>query len=709
MAAFNYNINITGDCSNTGVGAISILPSGGTAPYTIQWISPYFPTEVVFVEPAIQENLFANVYSIRINDSTLPVNNEFYVNIPVSSGVCAEILSVEKTTCGLNNGSVTATSTSNYSSTYFYLYTSGNTLVSDDVTNTGDIIFGNLSAGSYYLVAQDIGGCTGKSQTFIIEPSGTFDYGLYVVPNSSCGGSPMGKIYITGQTGQSPYTYLWSNGSTDNVITGLTAGSYTVTVTDYFGCSQIKEGIVTNVSPIGFGGFTVVNPTCFNSDGSISLQITGGTAPYYYSASTGNVLISYSSVYTLSGISSGSYTFQVTDAGLCGLIASTQLLTPQGISSVQVVSTNSFCSVNNGSILVSVQNGTTPYQYTLVYPNGDNVTYSSSLTSYIFPDLGSGVYSVFVQDLSGCTFNQDVYILSTNSFNLDAFITGTTCSLNNGSVQITVSGGSSPYTYYLDNTPYVVSTTQTATTINNIGFGVHTISVTDNDGCTQNKSIFIDNSVGIDFSLYPTSCGLGNDGTITAFISSGTPPFSYDWSENVNGNPQQILVSGLTAGTYSLTVTDINGCVQTKTTQISCGELYQTYQLYVMGSEGFQVNGGTKLGLLQMLNDGYNDLVTDNNSCSLISAQFQTKISVTPINIVVTDIFYTSVSINDAPQDNIWYNSIKNSLLSISGVQEVIIDPLTNQVTIRTVPGSPCSNQEILVEMIIIYDIMCIS
>jgi hypothetical protein len=709
MAAFNYDISITGDCSNAGLGEIRILPTGGTEPYTIQWISPYFPPNVGFIGPVVQPGLYSNVYSIRLNDSTLPINNEFYVNIPVSSGVCCQILSVDKTTCGLNNGSVTATSTSNYSSTYFYLYTSGNTLITNDVTNTDNIVFGNLSAGSYYLVAQDIGGCTGKSQSFIIEPSSSFDYGLYIVPNSSCGGSPMGKIYVTGQTGQSPYTYLWSNGATDSVVTGLTSGSYTVTVTDYYGCSLIQEAFVSDIEPVGFGYFSAITPTCLTNNGALILNITGGTAPYYYSASTGDVTISYSKTYTLSGLTSGSYSFQVTDAGLCSFVAGTQLLSPQGITSVQVTGTNSTCSSNDGSILISVQNGTFPYTYTLIYPNGNSDIYSTNATSYLFPNLNEGMYSVFVEDVNGCSYAQVVYIMTSNSFTIDVTSNDTTCGLSNGSVNIIVSGGTSPYTYYFDNTAYVVSTTQTATTINNISYGTHSVSVVDNSGCSQNKSFFINNSIGVDFSLYTTSCGVGNEGTITAFISNGEPPFTYYWSNNTPNNPQQIYVSGLTAGTYSLTIIDGNGCTQTKSTEIICGQSYQTYELYLMGGEQFQVTTGTKLGLLQMLNEGYEDLTSGNTSCNLISAQFKTNINLTPLNLNLTDIFYTSYELNDVPQDSLWYESIKSLLLTISGVIDVNINPLTNELIIRTVPGSPCSNQEISVELILIYDIMCIS
>jgi hypothetical protein len=121
MAAFNYILQITGDCQSNNAGAITIVPTGGTAPYTVQWTNPDLGQDTAVLYSS-RYGLSANTYVIRVNDSTIPTNQEFYINIPVSSGVCASILGVQDTTCNLVNGSVTGTSTSQYSSTNFYFY-----------------------------------------------------------------------------------------------------------------------------------------------------------------------------------------------------------------------------------------------------------------------------------------------------------------------------------------------------------------------------------------------------------------------------------------------------------------------------------------------------------------------------------------------------------------------------------------------------------
>jgi hypothetical protein len=95
MAEFEYNISVTGDCSNNGSGVIELSLFGGTPPYTVQWQSPLTQTNVVTIEPSVVTGLNASTYNVRVNDSTLPTNLEFFINIPVSNGVCATILNVQ--------------------------------------------------------------------------------------------------------------------------------------------------------------------------------------------------------------------------------------------------------------------------------------------------------------------------------------------------------------------------------------------------------------------------------------------------------------------------------------------------------------------------------------------------------------------------------------------------------------------------------------
>jgi hypothetical protein len=709
--AFNYNINVTGDCNNTSAGIINLIISGGSDPYTVQWITPELSTDYN-ISSVTKTNLVSGTYSIRVNDSTLPTNQVEFINIPVSSGVCSSILNVGNTTCSLDNGSVTGTSTTQYSSTNYYLYHGDGVFSQSATTNQDNVVFGSLTAGTYYMTVLDLGGCTGRSQNFIVEESEPLNYGLYMVPNSACGGTPIGKITITGLTGQPPFTYLWDTGASGNTITGLTAGGYSVTVTDGYGCQLSKSATVVNVSQLGFGTFTSTPPNCFDADGTISLTVTGGTAPYYYSASTGDVLISYSQTYTISGLSSGEYGFSVTDAGLCQLNVTTSITSVNSISSVSVNTTNSTCSSVNGEILISVVGGVTPYTYTLVSPGGSTSSISGTQTAQLFSNLSSGTYSVAVADSSGCAYLEEVTIIAENKYTISTQVSGTTCGGTNGAVTIfTTPGSTLPLDYSIDNGVYdIIDTTLTSVTFNNLTAGNHVVSVSDADDCIQTANILILGSSPLDFSLYSTSCGTGNSGKITAFINQGVTPFSFYWSDNVPNNPQQIQVSGLTGGTYSLTVVGNDGCSLARTTTISCNVSLTSYQTYVMGAEVFNIESPTKFGILQMLNEGFYDLTIDNTGCDLVSATFTAKVSVTPLDLTTSETFYTSTSLGNVPDDNLYYDTITQLLLSIPGIGSVVVNPSNNIITIETARGNDTLiGQEIVIDLIIEYDIICLT
>ena len=712
MATFDYNILVTGDCLNTNVGSISLSLTGGTPPYTVEWLIPeLLPNDLITTEPAIKTGLSATTYAVRVNDSTLPINEEFYINIPVSSGVCATILGVQGTTCSENNGSVTGTSSSDYSSTTFYLYHGDGVFSQSATTSQSTIEFGSLTAGTYYMTVLDLGGCTGQSASFIVEESEPLNYGLYTVPNSSCGGNAMGKIMITGLTGTPPYSYLWTTSATGSTVTGLTAGIYSVDVTDYYGCVLTKTATISDVPPIGLGIFTATEPTCFSADGVLTIQITGGTAPYYYSASTGQVVVQYPTSWSISGLSPGNYSFQVTDAALCTIVVGTTLTSPNGITSVSISTQGSTCSSSEGSITVSVNGGSSPYIYTLIYPGGNVLNVSNNQTTQLFSNLSSGTYGVSVQDQSGCFYMDEVTLFATNTFTISTETTGTTCNRSNGYILVNKSeGGSSPFDYSLDGLVNIIDTTLSAITFDNVSVGQHTITVTDSTGCTQTTQVYVEASSPLDYSLYSTSCGTGSDGSLTAFISEGTPPFSYTWSSNVPGNPQDILAQGLTAGTYSLIIVDDNGCSLSRTTNITCDATYVSYQTYVMGSELFNIQSQTKYGLLQMLNDGYDDLTSGNTSCSLISADYTVKVSVNPLGLTTSQSFYTATSLIDAPSDNLYYDTVVDLLNTIPGIGVITVDSANNQITIQTsTDSSTLDGQEIIIELIIVYDIICLS
>jgi hypothetical protein len=713
MANISYTLSLTGDCFNQGIGIANILPTSGTPPYTFEWVEPYLGVDYVAYQ-STRTGLYPGDYSVIITDSLKPTNNFSNVNIIISSGICCSIYDVSPTTCNLNNGSVTGFSDNSNNVITFNLYTNEDILVDTKLWSIYGV-FDSLSAGTYYITAQDFGGCSAKSESFIVENSATFDFGLYTVPNTSCGGLSAGKIYVTGQTYGSPYTYFWNTNETTSYITGLTNGSYSVQVTNRFGCTVTKNSQIVSAPPIGQTLLNVVSPSCFGSNGEITLSISGGTPPYYYSASTGNFEISYSDTFSLTGLNSGQYNFLVTDAGFCTFQTSTLLETPNSVSSFNVQTQNSICSSVGGSILLLIGGGAFPYSYTIVYPNGDTITNSSSQTSYLFDKLDAGTYTVGVEDANGCGKTQEVLILTQNKYTISTQVTNTPSGVNNGIIEVQISEGATPpYTYYIDDSVAYANTILTAVTFYNVSSGQHSVSVTDYTGCKQTTQVVVTELPKVNFYLSSKSAGSGSEGEITAFISSGVPPFVFNWSENIPNNPQMITVTGLTAGTYSLVVADLNGSTQKRTIDIPKINKISSYETFTMGEQQVQVNTEGKYSLSKMLNEGYIDIISGHTGCELVLASFTAKVNVQPYNYQSTNTFFTTTSLLVSPEDNLWYDTAKELLLSVQGVSNVIIDELNNKFTVEgdlSVPNIVGGNNPISISLSlgIDYDISCIS
>ena len=526
---FAYTLTVTGACE-TGLGSALITASGGTPPYTFDWYNPNLGTG------DYKTNLPAGTYYVRANDSTAPTNNEFYINVVIGSGLTIGFQTEVATTCGLNNGSLTVAATSSCNIINYYLY-SAYGFADSQTTSTNIGTFNNLSAGTYSVTAVDCAGCSGTSETCIIYSSNTLDYGFYIVNDTECA-SPTGKVYVTGVTGNAPFTYEWSDGITGDTIIGLTAGGYEVTVTSSDGCVLSQTATVDYVPSIGLGSWTAVTPSCFVADGSLTLTITGGTGPYYYSGSNGTVAITYATSYVFSGLSAGPFSVDITDAALCKATFSTVLQTPNTFNSLSVTQTNSTCGSSDGKISITLDGGEIPYTYTLVYPDSSTVNAVSNSTIYDFVNLESGTYTVYVSDSSGCLYEQEITIIAENLYSVTTSSSGSTCNLNNGSVTLTLStGGTAPYTYQL-STGQSVNTSFSAATFGELGTGTYGYTVTDTTGCVQSGNVTVSYGTPLQYSLYPTGCGTGSGGTITALISSGTPPFTFTWSNNISGNPQ---------------------------------------------------------------------------------------------------------------------------------------------------------------------------
>jgi len=722
------SINITGDSKMNGGGAITInfdlLSNTGATDIAkgdystiVQWLTPDLGTDY-FVSSSTRTNLTYGSYLVQYTygfpNGGYPIDFKPLM-INVSTGLTVSIGGIKDTTCSLNNGEVTGNTTTLYPNSFFTLYDTNDSLIAKNQTVNNYGFFGGLSAGTYYILGTDDGGSSGRSETFIINDSKPIDFGLYVVPDSSCGGLSSGKIMVTGLTGSPPYTYLWNNFSISDNITGLTSGAYSVTVTDSTNCSLTKTAFVDTTVPLGFESEYLVSPTCLKSNGSIEVTISGGTEPYYYSVSNGYNNISYSKKLTLTGVSYGSYEISVVDAALCKVNKIVDLTNIDGgISEVSISSKNSTCSRDNGSITIGIKNGTPPFTYILSNDKEEIDSKISYQSQYLFDGLNSGDYTISVSDSVDCSYSQNISIISENKFTVYTEVTGTTFQQKNGIINISISsGGTGPYTYSLDNVNKVVKSNLMTASIDYVSSGQHTISVLDGTGCVRYIPVYVPIIEPVNFFLYGKNADNGNNGELNVLISSGVPPFKFYWSENIVGNPQTISINNLSAGTYSLRVVDSNGTALSRSVTIGGKVILSTYESYEMGSEEFITTDGTIYGLQKLLTEGYNDMISGGTDCEFVSASFIAQVYVKPLGTTMNDVFYTATSLSDIPSDNLWYESVKSLILQVKGVKDVIIDEFNNRFKIisdvnnSAVVSGPESNINISINLNIEYDVKC--
>lgn len=719
----NASFNLTGECFNgiftSGSGQLEIFPTGGIAPYSVECDSGQslpVVTGITTGGSAIFTGLSADTYTFRLADSSGGVNDFILINVIVDDCFNAGIINITDTTCGDPDGSFeVSVDTDSYPlSVDLYLDNGGGFYLFNTYSlSTIPSYISNLPDGDYYADITDFGGATATTFSSIVTISGStpLDYELVVINNSNCG-IPSGQVEITGLTGLS-YTYLWSNGQTTDIITGLTAGTYSVTVTDEFGCELTKTAEVLNSPSLGVVSITTTQPGCLTADGTVTINISGGTGPYYYSGTTGESSTTGSTSYTFTGVTAGSFGIYVQDASLCQLNTSATLVGGGGLTSVSITQIPTNCgSANNVDIFV---NGVPPFTYYYSGASAGPATFVTNSTNYTIPNLPAGTYDIEVS-AGSCTYTTGVTVTATPKFVVSATTTGSTCGLSNGSVLIEVGVG---YTGVLD---YVLSSGQSildvnlsSYTFNNLVAGTYVITVTDQDGCFISEEFDIETTGDFGYLLTSTNCVLGDDGTASVNVFAGTPPFIYSWS---NGESTS-SVSGLTGGTYSVTVTDNNGCFETKFFTIICtSQQVSNYNIVPVCDDVFVTTVGNKRTMLEMLNEAFLESVpTGATNCTLISAVFACNLGITGYTGTTqwvsgdTVNFYTGTSINDVPSDELWIQTIEGILNTIPEVESYQIDALNNSVRIFSNcdgDSDPLRNGYIDISLEIDLDISCV-
>lgn len=512
-------------CNGGNTGSIAASVAGGTSPYSYQWSDAQTTASATGLSTSIYSVTIADANGCSLSD-TDTVNES--TAITLTSGIT-------DATCGLSDGSVTVTASggnSPYSYSWFEIGQSGATATA-------------LAAGTYSVAINDASLC---ADTFSIGISNVNGPGTSAaVTNTTCNGDCDGTGTITITSGISPFSYLWVPGNdTTSSVTGLCAGTYTVEVTDGNNCTTVQNVVISEPAGIN-ASFSKINATCNGSaDGSVTVTASGGVIPYGYLWSTG------SASQFISSLIAGTYSVTITDASGCTVTDSVTISEPPevtGSASGSTVNCNGDC---NGTASVSASGGTPGYAY----------SWSTGATTSIAASLCAGNYTVTITDANGCSATASANVAEPNAISVTAIVINTTCGNCDGTIAVSVSGGTSPYTR-------LWSTGATTASIANLCPNIYDFTVTDANGCSSDSNFIINNSDGPIPTLTgdTTSCFNSCDAAATAATTGGTTPYSYLWDDA--GSQTTASATGLCDGTYAIYVTDATGCLGIGTTTIA--------------------------------------------------------------------------------------------------------------------------------------------
>lgn len=686
-------------CFNGSDGVASVFVMQYNAPsYSILWSTGSSAPSI--------SSLTQGNYWVQVTDGA---NCQKTINFTITQPSKLSIaLATTNVKCkGNNNGSINATITGG---TFPYTYSwSNNALVED-------IAF--LLAGSYQLTVTDSKNCTASSSTTVTEPMDSLRTST-LVTNVSCYNGSDGAIDLTVTGGTPSYTYSWLHGPTTQDVTGLIASSYVVFVKDANNCNLplplIKIITEPDTMELSSSMVSIACPTAGATTTSVTFAPIGGTAPYQISTNNGT---SYntSGLYTLSLNIGATYNVLVKDAKGCILNAAYSLV----IDPAVVLSGSSFnpCIYSpstSTSVTFTPGGGTGPYQIST-----NNGSTFAAAGVYTFTLNAATSYQIVVKDSKGClsiAYTVNIPAVMSTSVTSPTFAGGFNISCNGsntGSVNLTVTGGTSPYTYSWNTTP--VRTTED---ISNLTSGTYSVLVTDNNGCTRTSSITLTQppvvggtaTVTSNYNGTQISCYGASNGSINASGSGGVSPYTYTWSTTPVRTTATI--TGLPAGSYTVTIKDANGCTTTRsvtitqpaqlTSSIAVSSNYNGQNISCNGASNGAINltpsGGntgfpytfswtpganTTEDISNLTAGTYSVLITDKNNCTAVNSITLSQPNVLNASAVVTSNYNgaqiscnglsdgavntTGVNGGTAPYTYTWSTTPSSSTAAVSGL-----------------------------------------
>ncbi|NOT37245.1 MAG: DUF11 domain-containing protein [Saprospiraceae bacterium] len=540
--------SITGNstiCNGSSV-TLTANGTGGTTPFTYLWNTTE-TTQSITVSPSVN-----TTYTVTITDKN-NCTSTASVGVTVYPKPSVSIMPQQSEIC-LGSSVQLFTEVSGGTPGYTYVWIPSTGLSCSTCANP---IATPISNQTYTVVVTDQNGCSANTSTTItvnLLPS----LNLVSKTDEICG-LKNGAITVAASGGEQPYNYLWNTtppqaGAT---ATGLSSGTYTVTVTDNNGCTATLSQAILNINGPNVS-ITGNNPICSGGTVTLTANGSGGTQPYTYLWSHNN--LTTQSISVTPSITTA-YTVTITDENNCSSSASVEVIVyPNPTVSIWPQPAE-ICQGSNIQLSLIVNGGTPEYSYSWTPSTGLSCT---TCSNPIASPTSNQTYTVVVTDENSCSASASTTVNVFNPPTLNLFSkSDENCGLKNGAITVVASGGEQPYNYLWNTTPAQVGATATG-----LSSGTYTVTVTDNNGCTATLSQAILNINGPKVSITGNNpiCS-GGSVTLTANGTGGTQPFTYLWSHN-NLTTQSISVSPSTTTTYTVTITDENNCSSSASVEV---------------------------------------------------------------------------------------------------------------------------------------------
>jgi len=601
-------------CAGGDNGSILMEVFTGTPPFNYNWSNGQ--------STSTASNLEAGEYQVTITDSNdciavVEAIVEAPENIELSTS------STDEGTYLGDNGSASVEA-SGGTPPFVYEWTDA---------NTGEIVgdyFGmmDLSPGDYQVVVTDANGCDQMALIVIDEFVCTLAAEV-ITANTSCVDSEDGYAEVTILNDSETISYSWSNDSNSSSVSSLGAGTHDVLIYDEFNCPLSLQFEIGSPEAISAEA-NITDESSFQAqDGSISVEANGGTAPYSYewdNGATGN---------SLENLSPGTYTVSIIDDNGCIQIEALTVENSEVDCSTVALdfeSVNLDCNGdNNGSISTSI-NGT----YGEIEINWNTLATSSSLEN-----LGAGTYTISIVDEAGCSVSEEITIEEPSEIQINLVASNGNCATT-PEISAWVNGGTAPYSYEWSNG-------MTTETISDLEAGMYTVSITDNNGCEQVDAVEIEPSAPpmlIETASENPSCVDDANGSINVNTMGGTPPYDYSWQHDENINSPEL--NNLSAGDYTVVITDSEGCQFVTTINIDTPNAITVTSNITSSTQGVDATitalGGTPpyqynwndghIGVFypNIIPGEYLVTVTDSNGCQQIETVVVNLTSITELD-----------------------------------------------------------------------------